>query len=164
MCEHDIKRNEKHAKDYANCVKTNGIPLKSPPRGRFRSVNWLLGGGSMMVMAFFAIKGVLSKAKEVADMDEDFKAEVAKVLGASDYGELVRAQFPASDKPAKPKPSPANQAKIQAKPSRTSQLKQSQASQASQGQASQGNQSQVSRAKPSQASQTCLHLSQCFFR
>ena len=61
MCEHDIKRNEKHAKDYANCVKTNGIPLQSPPRERFRTVNWLLGGGSMMVMAFFAIKGVLSK-------------------------------------------------------------------------------------------------------
>ena len=50
------------------------------------------------------IKGVLSKAQEVKDKDESFDAEVAKVLGASDYGDLVRAQFPATDEPAKPKP------------------------------------------------------------
>ena len=76
-------------------AKLSMLPDGNPIRAWFESN---LAQGEKGVAEI--IKGVLSKAKEVKGKDDDFKAEVAKVLEASDYGDIVRAQFPAKPKQA----------------------------------------------------------------
>ena len=73
-----------------SAAKLSMLPHGNPIRGWFEGC---LAKGQEGVRE--VINGVLMspRTKEVAGKDDSFKAEVAKVLEASNYGELVRAQF-----------------------------------------------------------------------